>query len=103
MTKDGMSRTSLTGHSFALALTLSLIVAFIAWEAPQGRMPIDIHAILWLNLPLAALWLLITVISAFRFHLKALWLLLGAPLVLYWPLWMLVNGIPVCYWRGNCI
>jgi hypothetical protein len=28
--------------------------------------------------------------------------LIGAPLALYWPVWLMFNRTPTCYWRGNC-
>jgi hypothetical protein len=32
-----------------------------------------------------------------------LWLLFGALLALYWPVWLLFNRTPECYWHHNCI
>src|SRR6266704_3909650 len=90
-------------HWFRVALATSLVVGFLGWDAPQGQMPLNFHNMLWRSLPLAAVWLLTVVISAFRFRKKALWLLIGAPLALYWPFWLVVNGIPACYWHHNCV
>ena len=90
-------------HWFIIALATSLVVAFWAWDAPQGQMPLNFHSMLWRSLPLAGIWVLTLVISAFRFRKRALWLLAGAPLALYWPVWLLLNGIPACYWHGSCV
>jgi len=90
-------------HWFKVVLAISLVLAFCGWSAPQGQMPLDFHAMLWRSIPLACLWALIFAFSAYRFGRKALWVLLGAPLVFYWPIWLLLNGIPACYRLGNCI
>lgn len=89
-------------HWFRVLLLTSLVAAFVGWNSPQGQMPLNIHAMLWTSIPLAGIWLLTLIVSAFAFRTKALWLLIGAPLALYWPVWLLVNGIPGCYWHGNC-
>jgi hypothetical protein len=91
-----------TKRWFSAALVFSFLVALVAMLAPQRRMPIDFHMMLWLSLPLAGIWLVTSIVSVFRFHQKALWMLLGAPLALYWPLWLMFNHIPACYWHGNC-
>ena len=89
-------------HWFKVILIVSVVLALWGWYAPQEQMPLDIHAMLWRSIPLACLWALIVAVSAYRFGRRALWMLLGAPLVLYWPMWLLLNGIPECYWRGIC-
>jgi len=86
-----------------VAIVSSLVLAFSGWYAPQWRMPLDFHSMLWWSLPLAGLWPVMVGISAFLFRKKAFWLLLGAPLALYWPVWLLLKGIPPCYWHGNCV
>lgn len=87
---------------FRSTFTFSFIVAFVGLQAPQRRMPLDFHLMFWLSLPLAVIWLATAIVSIFRFHKKALWMLIGAPLALYWPVWLMFNRIPTCYWRGNC-
>jgi hypothetical protein len=32
-----------------------------------------------------------------------LWILVGAPMALYWPIWLLFHHFPSCYYSGNCI
>jgi hypothetical protein len=81
----------------------SWLVALLAWLAPQRQMPIDIHRMLLLSLPLAGLWLGLFGLAAVQMRKRSLWLLVGAPFALYWPLWLLLNGIPSCYRSGNCI
>ena len=99
-----MSPQRISGtHWFRILLAASLVVAVVGWDAPQGQMPLNFHNMLWRSLPLAGIWLLMVIISAFRFRKKALWLLIAAPLALYWPVWLLFNGIPPCYWHGNCV
>jgi hypothetical protein len=88
---------------FRILLATTLTVAVLGWGAPWVRMPLDVHNMLWISLPLAGVWLLMVAASFVRLKLKALWLLAGAPLAFYWPIWLLVNGIPPCYWMGNCV
>jgi hypothetical protein len=42
-------------------------------------------------------------VSAYRFGRKSLWMLVATPPALYWPVWLVLNGIPACYWHGNCV
>lgn len=88
---------------FGTLLGISIVLALVGWDAPQGQMPLIYYNMLWWSLPLAGIWLLVLLISVFNFRKKALWLLLGAPLALYWPIWLLANGLPTCYWHGNCV
>jgi hypothetical protein len=102
--RDNMAGKLMTSSRwFMVVLACSLILAMVGWLAPRTRMPLNFHYMIWGSLPLAGIWLLMVIISAFRFLKKALWLLIGAPLALYWPVWLLVNGIPACYWNHNCV
>lgn len=94
--------TTSTKPWFSLALVFSFLVAVAGLIAPERRRPIDVQLMLWWSLPLAGVWLATSIISIFRYHIKALWLLLGGPLALYWPLWLLFKHIPACYWQRNC-
>lgn len=96
------SRSITQTRWFVVTLAASLAIAFLGWALPQGQRPLNFYNMLWRSLPLAGIWLIILAISAVRFRKKALWLLIGAPLTLYWPLWILINGIPACYWHGTC-
>jgi len=80
----------------------SLAIAFVGNFAPRHTMPIDWDRIVSWSIPLASVWVGIFIFSIWRFKVSALWQLLGAPLVLYWPLWLLWNGFPSCYHMGNC-
>ncbi len=79
------------------------LLAIVAWVSPRTQMPLNYHAMLWWSLPLAGLWLVAATITILRFHARALWLLMSAPFALYWPVWLLINGLPACYWQGNCV
>jgi hypothetical protein len=88
---------------FRIAFAGSITIAFFVWNGPQRRMPLDYQFIWSWGLALSALWLVVVVVSAFLFRKKMLWLLIGAPLVVYWPIWLAFNGLPVCYWHANCL
>jgi hypothetical protein len=88
---------------FRIVLIASFVAAWFSWAAPGRGAPTDFHTILWWSLPLAFLWVSMVGVSAYRFGRKALWMLFGAPLALYWPVWLVLNGIPACYWRRNCV
>jgi len=90
-------------HLFIALLAGSIAVACFGWTAPQRSMPLDFYAMLWWSIPLACLWTLLFVGATFRFGRKALWLLFGAPFSFYWPVWLLLNGLPACYWHRNCV
>jgi hypothetical protein len=87
---------------FRIALTTSFMIAFFSWMLPNQWRPVPIDAIMWICTPLAVLWLVLLRIAIHYFRLRALWIVLGAPAALYWPLWLLWNGIPGCYWNAGC-
>ncbi len=89
-------------HWFKILFAASVLLAYFGWDAPQWRMPLDYHAMLWRSIPLACLWALTLALSVGWLGRKALWMLVGAPLALYWPVWLAINGLPPCYWLGNC-
>lgn len=87
-----------------LCLTiLSYLVAVIAWFPPRRYMPVDFHFVLFGSLPLAGIWITLVAVCLACFRRRGFAVVLGAPLALYWPIWLLFNRIPECYWRGNCI
>lgn len=88
---------------FKAVFAISVAIACFGWGVPRRQMPIDFHSALWLSIPVAAFWALVIAVSARQFGKSALWMLLGAPLALYWPIWLLLNGVPACYWHGNCV
>src|SRR5437763_15054797 len=90
-------------HWFRIVLVASLVLAWFSWAAPSRQAPTDFHTVLWWSLPLAALWVLTVGVSAFRFGGKTLWMLFGVPLALVWPVSLVLNGVPACYWHVNCV
>jgi hypothetical protein len=85
-----------------IAFPLALLIAFLSWISPTRRMPLDYDAIIWRSIPYAAAWVLLFGFSLYRFKKRGLWLLLGAPMALYWPIWLIFNHFPDCYYIGNC-
>lgn len=88
---------------FRVVLVASFVLACFSWAVPGRGAPTDFHTVLWWSLPLASLWVLTVGVSAYSFGRKTLWMLFGAPLALYWPVSLVLNGIPACYWHGNCV
>ena len=86
-----------------LGVSASLLLALAQFLLPKRQMPIDYHLVLWMSLPVCVLWLALCIVLLYRFGAKSLWTLLGLPLILYWPFWLVVHGIPNCYWHHNCI
>jgi hypothetical protein len=54
------------------------------------------------GIPLAIIWAAILAFCVWRYKKRGLWLLMGAPLALYWPIWRLLHHLPSCYYSGNC-
>jgi hypothetical protein len=94
---------TIPAHRFRTVIAASVALAFASWMAPGRGMPINVHAVLWWSIPFASLWLLMVAVSVRSFGKRALWILFAAPLALYWPVWLAFNGIPSCYWHGNCL
>jgi hypothetical protein len=89
-------------QKYWLALIISLVVAWMGWIAPNHRMPLDYDAMIWRSVPLAVAWAAILGFFLWRFRMLGLWLLLGAPMALYWPIWLLFHRFPPCYYANNC-
>lgn len=98
-----LAQSIMPTHWFRVVLVSSFVLACFSWAAPGRGMPINIHAVLWWSIPLASLWVLTVGVSAYRFGRKSLWMLVATPPALYWPVWLVLNGIPACYWHGNCV
>jgi hypothetical protein len=81
----------------------SLAVALLGSVAPVRQMPLDYKAMLWKSIPLAISWGLILGFCVWNYKERGLWLVVGAPLALYWPIWLMFHGLPSCYYSGNCI
>lgn len=81
----------------------SLLIAFLGWTAPSHQMPLDYHAMIWRSIPYALAWILIVVYALVRYKRLGFFFLLGAPMALYWPIWLMFNHFPPCYYAGNCV
>jgi hypothetical protein len=89
--------------TFRILLTVSLILAAIGFESPDpSSRPLDYGAMLTVALPLAAAWIVVLAVSLRWCAKRALWLLLGAPMALWWPIWLLFNRFPPCYYAHRC-
>lgn len=75
----------------ARALQLrALVAASLAFAAASIAIPYltdrnDVVWILWVTFPCSVIWCALLVISIRRFRWRGLWLLVGAPLALWWP------------------
>jgi hypothetical protein len=83
--------------------TISFLVALWSFLAPGGQMPLDFRMMLWLSLPLSGIWVFTVIVGLRKYHRAAQWTLVGAPIALYWPVWLMLNHLPDCYWHHNCI
>jgi hypothetical protein len=81
----------------------SLAVASLGCFAPARHMPLEYDAMLWRSIPLATFWALMLGFCLLRYKKRGLWLLVAAPLALYWPMWLMFHGFPSCYYSGNCV
>jgi hypothetical protein len=80
----------------------SLVVAYLGRMAPSHQMPLDYHAMISRSIPFAVAWAAILARCIWRYKKRGFWLLVGAPMALYWPIWLLLNHFPACYYLGNC-
>ena len=85
-----------------MALIISIAIAYLGWSAPSHTRPFGYHLMVSRSVPFAIAWALVLAFSCFRFKKRGLWLLLGAPMALYWPIWLVFNHFPPCYYSGNC-
>jgi hypothetical protein len=87
---------------FVGGVAVSIVLAIYAFALPDKQMPVNWYLALHQSVPLGAVWLALVAFLFWRWRLKALWCLLGAPAALYWPYVILVYGMPVCYFTHNC-
>jgi hypothetical protein len=66
-------------------------------------MPLDYGTMISKSIPFAIAWVFVLAFSLRRYKKRGLWLLVGAPMALYWPIWLLFNDFPPCYYIGNCV
>src|SRR4051812_32421023 len=88
---------------FQILAIASFAAALFAWAVPGRGMPTNFHAVMWVSVPVGCVWLGMIAVCFYRFGRKSIWMLLGAPLALYWPIVVLLRGIPECYWQQNCV
>jgi hypothetical protein len=89
--------------SFGIALSASLIVAFLGFQIPARHWPRDYDAMITVSVPLAIVWAILFALCLWRSGRRGLWAILGAPVALWWPVWMIFNHFPPCYYAHNCI
>jgi hypothetical protein len=82
-----------------IALIASLVVAYLGSRAPSYRMPVDYDAMISRSIPFAIAWAVIFAFSVWRYKKNGLWFPVGAPMALYWPIWLLFNR----YYLHNCV
>lgn len=85
------------------SLIVSVVVAYLGWSSPSYRMPLDYDAMISRSVPFALAWALIFGFCLWRYQRHGLWLLVGTPMAVYWPIWLLFNHFPPCYYSGNCV
>jgi hypothetical protein len=85
-----------------MLFSISLLIAFLSWIAPVRQMPLDYDAMIRRSIPCASAWLLVVVYALPRYKWYGLIFLLGAPMALYWPIWLMFNHFPPCYYAGDC-
>jgi hypothetical protein len=85
-----------------IVLTASLVVGYMGWAAPQSQMPLDYNSMISRSIPCAILWGMVLIFSVWRYKKRGLWVLVGTPMALYWPIWLLFNQFPQCYYLHNC-
>jgi hypothetical protein len=71
-------------------------------DRPDSLNALDYDAMIWRSIPYASAWLLVVVYALPRYKWHGLLLLLGAPMALYWPIWLMFNHFPSCYYARDC-
>jgi hypothetical protein len=89
-------------RSYPMSLTASLLLAYASWVFPQRQMPLNYDFMVSRSIPLAIVWAMLLIFSLWRYEKRGLGLLLGIPMALYWPIWLLFNHFPQCYYMHNC-
>ena len=55
------------------------------------------------SIPFAIAWVVILAFCLSRYKKRGLWLLVGAPMALYWPIGLRFNHFPHCFYLHNCV
>jgi hypothetical protein len=80
----------------------SLLVAAAAFTMPWIFRREGFDLALKTSFWLAALWMLIVVATLVQYRLKGLWLVLSAPLALFWPA-LITMAVLGCAHGGTCL
>jgi hypothetical protein len=88
--------------SFGIALTTSLLVAILSEELPNRQRPLDYNTLITFSIPSAIVWAILFALCLRRFGKRGWWAIIGAPLALWWPVWMIFNHFPPRYYSHNC-
>jgi hypothetical protein len=89
--------------SYGISFAASLFVAFLSYQIPALQRPLDYRAMITISIPLAIVWAVFFAFSVWRFRKRGLWLIVGAPLAFWWPMWMVFNHFPRCYYSQTCM
>ncbi len=81
----------------------SLLAAILGNEIPARQMPLDYAAMITVSIPFAVAWGIIFAFCLWRYGKRGWWAIVGAPLALWWPFWMVFNHFPPCYYSHNCV
>ena len=75
-------------------IVASSLVSVLALVSGYGALNGDVPAIVLCNLGLGAFWCALLIAAIFWYRWRALWLLISAPFLLYWPvgLWFLARA-----------
>jgi hypothetical protein len=86
---------------FRVSVALAALIG-LGGFLPVLSLPLGYDHMLWRSIPLAALWFIVLMFALYRFRRKGLWIMCTAPFALFWPAWLLLFGLPGCYYMGNC-
>jgi hypothetical protein len=90
-------------QKYWIAFTIALVLAYYGWSAPQYGMPLDYGAMTSRSVPSAIVWAAAVGFGLWRYRKRGLLFLVGTPMALYWPVWLLFNDFPQCHYLGNCV
>ena len=82
-------------------LGISLIVGIAALTGPW-IFPANFDAATHVSVLLAIVWIVILAAGIHRFGKQGLWLLIGMPMALYWPVWFFIIVAACANNRNSC-
>ena len=92
-------------RSIALVFIASLVVAIAGLVQPHPAVvsgPDDLLTMYFRVFGPAALWLVLLVVALIGYGRRGLWLLIGAPIVLFWPIWFTVYSLACTVGGAPC-